>query len=128
MKLIYPAVFHKEDGAYWVEFPDLEGCQSFGGTINETLENAKEALEAYCITLIEDGKKLNPASDISKIKSGQNEFTSLVETDISAYLSKSKAVKKTLTVPAWLNDMAVKRGVNFSQVLQNALFEQLNVG
>ena len=49
MKMIYPAVFHFEDNAYWVEFPDLPGCQSFGSSLTETLDNAREALEAYAI-------------------------------------------------------------------------------
>lgn len=125
MKLIYPAVFHKDGESYWVEFPDLEGCQSFGDTVNETLLNAREALEAYCIELVENKKKLPAASDITLIPAVNDGFVSLVETDISAYLSKSKAVKKTLTIPAWLNDMAVEKGINFSQTLQAALFEQV---
>ncbi len=53
MKLIYPAVFHKEDGVFWGEFPDLEGCNSFGDTLEEILTNAREALEGYSISLID---------------------------------------------------------------------------
>ena len=51
MLFLYPAVFHQEEDSYWVEFPDLEGCQSFGDTLNETMENAQEALSAYLLTL-----------------------------------------------------------------------------
>lgn len=128
MHLIYPAVFHEEDGAYWVEFPDLEGCQSFGDTLNETVVNAKEALEAYAVTLLEEGEKLNAPSDITDIHCEEGCFTSLVECDITNKFVSCRAVKKTLTIPAWLNDIAVQNNVNFSQTLQNALIEQLHIG
>lgn len=58
MTLVYPAIFHEEDGSFWVEFPDLEGCQSFGDTIAETMEGAKEALAGYAAVLLEEGKPL----------------------------------------------------------------------
>lgn len=124
MKLIYPAIFHKEDNAYWVEFPDLDGCQSFGDTLEETLDNAKEALAAYCVTLFEQGKKLNPACDIQSIHAEKNSFVSLVEANLT---EKSKAVKKTLTIPSWLNDKAIQSNINFSQTLQDALMKQMNL-
>lgn len=124
MKVIYPAIFHHEDNAYWVEFPNLEGCQSFGDTIEEALDNAKEALAAYCVTLLEQGEKLNPPSDVENIKIPAGAFLSLVEAEL---ITKSKSVKKTLTIPSWLNMAAEERGVNFSGVLQNALIEELNL-
>lgn len=124
-KLIYPGVFYKENNSYWVEFPDLEGCQSVGNTLEEIYENAKEALAAYCVTLLEQGKSLLPPSDISKIKTPKNAFISLVDADI---IKKSQAVKKTLTIPSWLNEIAENNHVNFSGVLQDALMRKLNIG
>lgn len=124
MKLIYPAVFHKEDNAYWVEFPDLEGCSSFGDTLEEALANAREALEGYSISLIENKEKLPPPSDISGITPSDG-FVSIVDIDLSAYLNREKAVKKTLTIPEWLNEAAMERGINFSQTLQDALLAQI---
>ena len=82
MKLIYPGVFYKENDAYWIEFPDLQGCQSFGDTIEEIYDNAKEALYVYCSTLTEQGKILNPPSDILKMRPPQNAFVSLVDTNL----------------------------------------------
>ena len=127
MKLTYPAVFHHEDGAYWVEFPDLPGCNSFGDTAEETLKAAQEALEGYALSLLEEGEKLPKPSDMSDIKIDSNSFTSFVQTDLSAYLNHSKAVKKTLTIPEWLNNQAVANGINFSKVLQDALIRQLKM-
>ena len=125
MLFVYPAIFHKEDDAYWVEFPDLEGCHTFGSSINETMEAAQEALSAYLLTLLEQEKAIAPPSDISvvQVKDG---FSSLVSCDINQY-KDTKAVKKTLTIPSWLNDRAVSMGINFSQVLQEALLSKIQV-
>lgn len=127
MKLIYPAIFHKENDSFWVEFPDLEGCHTFGEALNETLENAQEAMELHCVSLLEAGEKLKAPTDIFELTCDENSFVSLVECDITNHLTKSRAVKKTLTIPSWLNDMATKENINFSGVLQNALMEQLHI-
>ena len=65
MLFVYPAVFHKEDDAYWVEFPDLEGCHTYGNSITEVMESAQEALAGYLLTLFEQNKTLASPSDIS---------------------------------------------------------------
>ena len=67
MKLLYPAVFRKEGEAFWVEFPDLPGCQSCSDTFEETLGNAKESLEGWCLTVLESGKTLPKASTAENI-------------------------------------------------------------
>lgn len=123
MLFVYPAIFHKENGTYWVEFPDLEGCQTFGDTLNETMGFAQEALTGYLLTLLEQGKAMVPPSDISSIHTDDG-FTSLVSCDINQY-KETKAVKKTLTIPSWLNDQATSMGINFSQVLQEALLSKI---
>jgi len=127
MKLIYPAIFHKEDEQFWVEFPDLEGCQSFGNNLTEALDFAREALEGYCIALLEAKRPLPPVSDIKSLETDEDSFVSLVETNLTTNLSKQKSVKKTLTLPAWLNDMALEKGINFSAVLQEALVDRLGL-
>lgn len=124
MLFVYPAVFHKDDNAYWVEFPDLEGCQSFGDTVEETIGGAQEALAAYILTVLEGGAKLPTPSEIKKISAPADGFTSLVSCDVAPH-KDAKAVKKTLTIPAWLNERAMSMGVNFSRVLQDALLRKL---
>jgi len=123
MLFVYPAIFHKEEDAYWVEFPDLDGCHTYGASIAETMEAAQEALAAYLLTLLEQGSPIASPSDISSIHV-DNGFSSLVSCDINQY-KDTKAVKKTLTIPSWLNDRAVSMGVNFSQVLQEALISKI---
>ena len=123
MLFVYPAIFHKEEEAYWVGFPDLEGCHTYGTSLVETMEAAQEALSGYLLTLLEQGKDIVSPTDISslQVKDG---FTSLVSCDINQY-KDTKAVKKTLTIPSWLNDRAITMGVNFSQVLQEALLSKI---
>lgn len=124
MKLIYPAIFYKEENSYYVEFPDLEGCQSFGDTFEETFENSKEALVGYCLSILENGKSLPTATPLNEIKVEENAFTSIIETQTSV---KDKAVKKTLTIPSWLNDEAIKNNINFSKLLKDALIKELEL-
>ncbi len=123
MLFVYPAVFHKEEGAYWVVFPDLEGCHTYGSSLAEAMEAAQEALAAYLLTLLEQGKAINAPSDISSIHADDG-FSSLVSCDINQY-KDTKAVKKTLTIPSWLNDRAISMGINFSQALQEALLSKI---
>jgi predicted RNase H-like HicB family nuclease len=127
MKIMYPALFHEENNSYWVEFPDLEGCNSFGDTKEEAFENAVEALEGYTLTLLEEEQHLPAPSDLRSIKADKSSFSSYVSADLTPYLKNSKAVKKTLTIPSWLNTAAEKDGINFSAVLQDALMQKLNI-
>ena len=126
MLFVYPAIFHKEEDAYWVEFPDLEGCQTYGTTLNETIEYAQEALMGYVLTLLEMNQPLAQPSELSSILCDENSFTSLVTCNINQY-KDTKSVKKTLTIPAWLNERAIAMGINFSQVLQEALLSKIQI-
>lgn len=123
MLFVYPAIFHEEDGVYWVEFPDLKGCYSSGSTISETMEMAQEALTGYLLSLLEHGDDIALPSDISSYNPADG-FTTLVSCDINQYM-ETKAVKKTLTIPSWLNDRAVSMGLNFSKILQEALISKI---
>lgn len=122
MLRVYPAIFHKEDG-YWVEFPDLAGCQSCGATLEETMEMATEALGLYLADLLENGKKLPPATDISNLAVSDG-FVNYVSVDVNKYRRNTKAVKKTLSIPAWLAEEAEEKHVSLSKVLQDGLKEK----
>lgn len=123
MLFVYPAVFHKEEDSYWVEFPDLPGCHSYGSSVAETMACAQEALAGYILTLLEQERPIAVPSDIETL-SAEDGFASLVSCNIDQY-KETKAVKKTLTIPAWLNERAMAKGVNFSQVLQEALLAKV---
>ena len=123
-KLFYPAVFHTaEEGGYWISFPDFPECFTQGETLEEAYEMATDAL-GLCITdLYKEEKQLPKVSAPNAIQTKANEHIVLIEFDMETYRRKhsSKAVKKTLTIPEWLNEEAMKLGINFSQVLQEAL-------
>ena len=124
--LTYPAIFTLENDEYWVEFVDLKGCFSDGKTLAEAMENAKEAMGLFLEDLSEYPKC---TTDIKSIKLEENQIISFVSVDLEEHKRKyeNKSVKKTLSIPAWLNTMAEKENVNFSQILQKALIDTLNV-
>lgn len=122
----YPAIFTEEDGSYWCQFIDLSGCFSDGNTFEECMENSKEALGSQLELLVEYPE---PTMDFSNIKIEKNQIISFVSINMDEFKAKysNKSVKKTLSIPAWLNTMALAQKVNFSQVLQDALIQKLNI-
>ena len=128
-RYVYPALFSKEPCGYSVSFPDVEGCATSGETIEEAIEMAQDALCLMLYDKEERGEMIPIASDISKLVCGEGEFWTLIECDTLEYRRyfDSKAVKKTLTIPAWLNTMAEREDINFSAVLQRALKTELGV-
>lgn len=129
-KFVYPALFEAEsvDG-YSVSVPDLPGCFTEGDTLEEAFEMTRNAIGIYLSELESDGKELPAASDPAGLCPTSSGFVALVDMDMLAYKQKhdNRAVKKTLTIPKWLNTMAEREGVNFSNILQTALKERLRV-
>ena len=125
MTLIYPAVFTSEDGCYNVEFPDLEGCLTYGETIEEAFFNAKEALAGYTASVLERGLNLPKASSLPAVQSAVEEATVLL-VDAKPLYTQS-AVKKTLTIPSWLNRLAEEVNAPYSAILQEGLEKYLGL-
>lgn len=126
MLTVYPAIFHKENETFWVEFPDLEGCQTCGDTLQQTMALAQEALGLYLVSLEEANTPIPKATDIKQVVASDDAFITLVSCNINDYRRKTKAIKKTLSIPEWLNEEAEKRHINFSSVLQEALIERIS--
>ncbi len=124
MKIAYPAIIHEEEGAFWVEFPDLEGCFSDGNSVADAISNASDALGGYVCSLMDSDLPVPDASDIKEIVA-EDGFTTMVISDPLAYKKNTKSVKKTLSIPEWLNIEAEKRHINFSSVLQQALIARI---
>lgn len=123
-KLYYPALFHKAaEGGFWVTFPDFPECFTQGESINETYEMAVNAL-GLCITdLLKEKSALPAPSEPDTITQEPDASLIIISFDLDEYRKKnnSKSVKKTLTIPEWLNEEATAMNINFSQVLQDAL-------
>jgi len=123
MQLTYPAVFYKGEGGYAVEVPDLPGCASGGASLAEAIIMGSDAASGWVLTELEDGKPAPQASPIEAIHPEAGGFASVLVLDMGAYAEKygNKAVRKNLTIPAWLNTFAEERQINFSQLLQDSL-------
>ena len=130
-KYAYPAVFTPErGGGYSVYFPDIEGCYTQGDDMADAIFMAEDALELMLYEYEEGNKEMPKASDLQKIKSNEGEIVSYVSADTLKYRKRfnNKAVKKTLSIPEWMNEAAMRESINFSQVLQDALVQRLNLG
>lgn len=127
-KYYYPAVFQKEDEGFSVWMPDVPGCISQGDTLEEAVENIKDAFGLFVEEEKQNGASIPAASLPNNVGIEDGQFVVLVEFDWTEYLKKNdtRTVKKTLTIPAWLNALAEDQHINFSGVLKSALIEKLH--
>ncbi|SJZ46637.1 Predicted nuclease of the RNAse H fold, HicB family [Pilibacter termitis] len=128
MLKIYPAVFEKDPVGLGVYFPDLDDSATQGANIEEALENASDLLGIQLAWNVENNIPLPTPSEVSEIKiDPATQFVSLVSVNLTDYLQDTKADKKTIKIPHWLNVRATKAGINFSQTTTEALMDKLGV-
>ena len=129
MRYVYPAVFVPEDGLYNVTFPDLPDCYTSGDDLTDAMFMAQDILADVLADKEEQNGFVPNPSDLSTLTVPTGSTAALVTADTDAWrrAHSGKAVKKTLTIPQWLDTAAQVRGINFSQVLQDALRAQLGV-
>ena len=128
-KLFYPAIFHKAgEGGFWISFPDFPECLTEGDDMQQAYEMAVEALGLALVSRKEEKEQIPIPSEIDSIQMDEGTLV-IVEFNMLEYQRKhsSRAIKKTLSIPEWLNEEAVAMGINFSQVLQEALMLKLNI-
>ena len=129
-KYLYQAIFTKEEnGQYSVNFPDVPQCFTCGDDLQDAYDAAQDVLCLRLYDIEESGGEV-PVPSLDRIQTERPEdIVSLVECDTMEYrrMYDSKAIKKTLTIPAWLNTMAERADLNFSSILQNALKNELNL-
>lgn len=126
MKLVYPAIFTpcEKGNGYSVEFPDLPGCVTEGEDIGDAIYMAVDAASGWILTSLEDGEDIPRATNLADVKvSEESSFVSLVALDMDSYAEKygNKSVKKTLTIPAWMDTYVTKHKISCSEVLQNEI-------
>lgn len=127
-KYAYPAIFTpEEDGGFSVVFPDLEGCFTCGDDMADALFMAEDALALVLYGYESDGREIPAPSKMEDLKLNDGEFVNSVACDTMEYRKRfnNKAVKKTLTIPEWLNETAMAMNINFSQVLQDVLIQKV---
>lgn len=132
MKLVYPACFYlEEEGLYSVVVPDLNNAATCGSDMADALEMAVDLASGLVLTdYLELGKKPPVATNIKDVSlEYENGFVSNILLDMDTYAEKwgNNAVRKNLTIPAWLNTASEKNNINFSAVLQKALRKELEL-
>lgn len=129
MKKVYPALIAPtESGGYFIRVPDVSGCITTGKTLEEALDNIRDAL-AGCLCVLEDvGQPLPKASEPLAVADGSSAVV-LVDVDLLKYRQETdtRAVRKNVSLPAWMSNMADKQGINCSQLLQKALKKELQL-
>jgi predicted RNase H-like HicB family nuclease len=121
-KYAYPAIFTKEASGYFVKFPDIQPCYTEGASLEEAAIMAKDVLESRIEVALERGEQLPAPSDIDTL---YGDRVMLIIGDVENIKSQTRYIKKTLSIPYWLNAAAEKEHINFSGVLQEALKERL---
>lgn len=127
-KYVYPAIFTpEENGSYSIVFPDLEGCYTCGDNLEDGIEMAEDALALVLYGYEKDGREIPAPSARSAFSVSGKDFVNFIACDTLKYrkMYNNKAVKKTLTIPEWLNEAACAMGLNFSQILQEALIQKV---
>lgn len=132
MKYVYPAIFTSEEKNILVTVPDLPGLHTFGNSMADALFMAQDAIEMWLWDAENSGESIPPASSqkkIAKMCKSPDQVVSMVAADTDEYRRQndSRSIKKTLSIPAWLNYQAEKANAPFSQVLQQALKEYLHI-
>lgn len=136
---MYPAVFYEEEGKISVIFPDLGNLATFGDNVADAMRMAADACGLYLFTALRDGESLPTPSPLSEIhpsailkdfemeSAAESAFVNMVLVDMTEYAKQhsDKAVKKTLSIPMWLNTLCEEKSINFSKVLQDALLAKV---
>lgn len=131
MKYIYSAVFTpNEDGSkYYARVPDLPGCITTGHDLQDAIEQITDAVSGWLVVAEDEGLSIPAASAQTELEHQERDVFSLIQVDTIAYraLTDTRAVRKNVSLPAWMSDLADKRGINCSQVLQEGLRARLEV-
>ena len=129
MIYVFPAIFTPTELGFALRFPDLPGTNSQGKDLADAIIMARDALASWLDYLMDEGEDIPNPSISNKIALNGGQFVTMVDVDMTAYRrhKNSKAVKKTLSIPSWLNEEAEAHNVNFSAILQDALKEHLGI-
>ncbi len=124
----FPCIIRFEDGLYYINFPDIEEAFTDGDDMEEALYNAKDVLG---LVLYEREKNNIEIPEASKgfLKTNENESIAFIDVYMPLFrdMIEQRSIKKTLTIPKWLNDVAEENNVNFSQLLQVAIKNYIGI-
>ncbi len=119
---VYPAIFHSNgDGTFTITYPDLPGCISEGKSLGNAMYMAQSALTQWIEYLLDKQQDIPSSSNVKNIETTAEEFTSLIQADVK----DSRAVKRAVSIPKWMDDKVVESGLSLSRILQDVLKERL---
>ena len=126
---VYPALLSEEGTYVHVRFPDLPGCVTFGEGYADAIVSARDALGGHLLCLEEDRDPRPVPTPVGKLRPEEGEVTVLIDVRLDTLRKEEsqKSVSKNVTIPRWLNELALEAHVNFSSTLQEALRERLGV-
>lgn len=130
MKYVYPAIFSPSADGYAIWFPDLPGTNSQGTDLTDSMINARNSLGSWLDYLDSKEMEIPKASSPTDVAlSEPNDIVTLVDVDLDVFrrANNQKLIKKTLTIPGWLNELAEEKGINFSRTLKDALIQELDL-
>ncbi len=129
MKYIYPAVFTRENDAFLVDFPDLPSCYTHGHTWEEAFEKAGDALSLMLYIMETQKETIPPPTDPCSIQPSKGKTIALIQADTLAVrkMNDTRAVRKNITLPAWMDTLAKEHNINFSQLLQTAICRECGI-
>ena len=130
MKYVYPALFVVEDDGIIVTFPDLDDTFTDGATMQEAFENAEDVLNLMLWNREEEKEEIPPPSLPEEITVPQGATLAMIKADTLAYrkIHDTKTIRRSITIPSWLDTLARERNINFSQLMQNAIRRECGIG
>lgn len=129
-KYLYPAIFKEEGlGGHHVHFPDIPQCGTSGKSLDDAFQQAQKALAKALYQIEEEFQEIPKPTDLRNIVNPDGFISSYIGCDTELYRKSinQKAVKKTLTIPGWLDVIATRQQVNFSAILKEALIQHLGL-
>ena len=125
MQYIYTAIFTPiEDGSgYYAKVPDLPGCITTGNSLADAIDQITDAMNAWLVVAEDEGDEIASPTPQDQLSAGSDAILSRVSADTIEYRARTdtRAVRKNVSLPCWMVRLADKRGINCSQVLQDAL-------
>ena len=128
MKYIYTATFEKKNNKYYARIPDLPGCVTTGKTLEDAIDQITDAASAFLVVYEDEEIDIPEPTKQSEFKAGANVEYSLIRIDTIAYraATDTRAVRKNVSLPAWMAKLADMQGINCSQLLQESLLKKLS--
>ena len=125
----FVAILTEEENGISIEFPDLPGCCPCAETMEQALDNAKEALGLHIWGMEQDGEPIPEPTPIGKIKTVSGQVAISVDVFMPSVRERieNKSIKKTLTIPNWLDKLAAGEQINYSKLFQDALINYLDI-